>query len=128
MDKKHILVVDDEQNMRNTLEFILEAANYKVTKAGNGRKALQKILQAKNCGSPVDLIITDIMMPDMSGLELIDELNRQNINLPILVITGYGNNKLRDKLLSRGCNEYLDKPIDDEKLLKKINILLERKK
>lgn len=123
---RHILVADDEQNTLLTMQFILEVANYKVTTAENGQEALSKILKAKNNGSPVDLLITDIQMPCLTGLELIDELNRLGIDIPILVITGYGSEELVMELTRKGCNQYLGKPIDDEELAKCVSILLEK--
>jgi CheY-like chemotaxis protein len=123
---RHILVADDEQNTLLTMQFILEVANYKVTTAENGQEALGKILKAKDNGSPVDLLITDIQMPCLTGLELIDELNRLGIDIPILVITGYGSEELVMELTRKGCNQYLGKPIDDEELAKCVSILLEK--
>ena len=128
MDKKHILVVDDEQNMLLAIQFILEVANYKVTTAQNGQEALNRVLEAKNSGNEIELLILDIQMPCLTGIELIDELNRLDINIPILVITGYGNNKLSIELMRKGCSEYLDKPFDDEELIRRIAMLLEKKK
>ena len=127
MDKKHILVVDDEQNMLLTIQFILEVANYQVTTAQNGRDALAKILAAKNSGNEIELLILDIQMPCLTGLQLIDELDRLDIDIPTLVITGYGNRELAAKLRRKGCDEYLDKPFDDEELIKRIAILFEKK-
>jgi len=126
MGKKHILVVDDEENMLHTMEFILEAADHRVTTARNGREALKRILAAKDESSPVDLLIADVQMPSLTGLELIDELSRLDISVPVLVITGYGNRKLAIELRRRGYGEYLDKPFDDEELVKRVAMLLER--
>ena len=128
MDKKHILVVDDEQNMLLAIQFILEVANYTVTTAQNGQEALNRVLEAKNSDNEIELLILDIQMPCLTGMELIDELNRLDINIPILVITGYGNNKLSIELMRKGCSEYLDKPFDDEELIRRIAMLLEKKK
>ena len=72
MDQKHILVVDDEQHLLHTLEFLLEAARYKVTTTADSQDALGKVLAAKNSHRPIDLIITDIRMPGLTRLQLID--------------------------------------------------------
>jgi CheY-like chemotaxis protein len=127
MDRKHILVVDDEQNMLLTIQFILEVENYQVTTAQNGRQALAKILAAKNSGNDIELLILDIQMPCLTGLQLIDELKRLGINIPILVITGYGNRELARELMLKGCGELLNKPFDDEELIKRITMLLEKR-
>ena len=127
MDRKHILVADDEQNMLLSMQFVLEVADYKVTTAENGQEALGKILEAESGGSPIDLLITDIQMPLLTGLELIDELNRLQMDMPVLVITGYGSEELATGLMRGGRNEYLDKPIDDEELVERVAVLLEAK-
>jgi len=120
MDRKHILVVDDERNMLRTLEFILEAADYRVITAEDGRKAMEKILAARASELPIDLLILDIQMPGVTGMELIDDLNRLRIEIPVFVITGYGDKAMVVELLRRGCTEYLDKPFDDEEFLRRV--------
>ena len=127
MSKKHILIADDEQNTLMTMQFILEVADYRVTTADNGREALDKILVSRNANSPVDLLITDIQMPGLTGLELMDELNRLKIDVPFLAITGYGNKELIAELMSKGCGKCLDKPIDEEELVECVAMLLEEK-
>ena len=124
MYKKHILVADDEYNTLLTMQFILEVADYRVTTAEDGREALDKILKAREGGNPFDLLITDIQMPGLTGLELLDELSRLKINIPLLAITGYGNRELVTELIERGCDKCLDKPIDDEELVKCVAELL----
>ena len=127
MAKEHILVVDDEQNMRNTLAFILETANYQVTTAAEGREALEEILAARENGRPVDLLITDFRLPGLTGLQLIDELNYLKIKIPVLVITAYGNRSLFLELMRTGCADYLDKPFDYKELVKRVDSLVEKK-
>ena len=127
MAKEHILVVDDEQNMRNTLAFILETANYQVTTAAEGREALKAILAARENGRPVDLLITDFRLPGLTGLQLIDELNYLKIKIPVLVITAYGNRSLFLQLERTGCADYLDKPFDYKELVKRVDSLVEKK-
>ena len=126
MRKKHILVVDNEQNMLHTMEYILEAADYKVTTANNGQEAFEKVLAARDNNIAIDLLITDIQMPGVTGLDLIYKLNRLNIDIPVFVITAYGDKGLLIELLRKGCKEYLDKPFDDEELLKRVAMLLGR--
>lgn len=127
MPKRHILVADDELNMLRSLEFILEVGGYKVTGVKNGQEALDIILNASNSDSPIDLVITDIQMPGLNGLELIDELNRLSIDIPIFVITAYGSGNLTKTLRNKGNIECIDKPIDDEDLLNRVHILFENR-
>ena len=127
MAKEHILVVDDEQNMRNTLAFILETASYQVTTAAEGRAALEGILAARESDRPVDLLITDIRLPGLTGLQLIDELNYLKIKIPVLVITAYGDRSLLLELMRTGCADYLDKPFDYKELVRRVDSLMEKR-
>ena len=127
MAKEHILVVDDEQNMRNTLAFILETANYHVTTAAEGRSALEEILAARGGDRPVDLLITDMRLPGLTGLQLIDELNYLKIKIPVLVITAYGDRSLLLELERTGCTDYLDKPFDYKELVRRVDSLMEKR-
>lgn len=127
MATEHILVVEDEQNMRNTLAFILETANYQVTTAAEGRAALEEILAAREGDRPVDLLITDFRLPGLTGLQLIDELNYLKIKIPVLVITAYGNRSLFLQLMHTGCADYLDKPFDYKELVKRVDSLMEKR-
>ena len=119
MAKRHILIIDDDLNLLRSMEFILETADFEVSAERNGREALEKI-KINPDHPPLDLLITDIQMPGLTGLQLIDEIHRLNISIPILVITAYGGQKLIKELRQRGCQYYLDKPFDEEKLIKKV--------
>ncbi len=124
MVKEHILVVDDEQNMLNTLAFILEAANYRVTTATEGREALEEIVAARDLGSPIDLLITDMRLPGLTGLQLIDELNYLKMKIPTLVITAYRDRPMVLELMRAGCTDYLDKPFDYKELVRRVDRLV----
>jgi CheY-like chemotaxis protein len=124
MPKKHILVADDEQNTLLIMQFILEVADYRVSTAESGQDALERILESRNTSNPVDLLITDVQMPGLTGLELIEELDRLKINIPCLVVTGYGTKELVAELMSKGCDKCMDKPIDEEELVKCVAMLL----
>ena len=111
MSRKHILVADDEQNALLTMQFILEVADYSVTTAKDGKEALSKILEARKGSKPVDLLITDIQMPGLTGLELMDELNRLRIDVPVLAVTGYGASELVTELMNKGQLEKIKVPL-----------------
>ena len=127
MQKRHILIVDDDQNTLRSMEFVLEAANHKVTTTADSHEALEKIASARNSCCPVELLITDIQMPGLNGLELIGELNRHNIDLPTLVISAYSNQELQFKLARLGYDNLLIKPFDEEALVGRVTELLEQK-
>jgi DNA-binding response OmpR family regulator len=127
MNKKHILVVDNERNFLHSMEFILESASYDVTVANDGQEALNMILEAHKSGYPFDLLITDIKLKGLTGLDLLGKLKERNISIPTFVMTSYGGKSLIVELLRRGCCEYLDKPIDEEELVKRVRALLDNK-
>ncbi len=124
--QKHILVADDEKNTLDTLGFILESADYEVDLVKNGGEALVKILSAKEIKHPVDLLVTDLRMPVMSGSELIDAMWRLNIEVPVLVITSYDSSDLKEQGWQGGDIEYLTKPFGDQEFLAKIKNLLKK--
>ena len=124
MKQKHILVVDDEQNTLRSMEFILEAANYQVSVAKNGYEALKALSNELKTRSPINLVITDIQMPILTGLKLIEKLDEFNYDIPVVIITGYGNKQLYTELIQQGYKEFLDKPIDEEELLARIRKLI----
>jgi len=79
----HILVIDDENLIRSLFRQFLETSGYSVALASDGREGLQMMKQQKP-----DLIITDIMMPEMDGLELLMHIKKQNLDIPVIAISG----------------------------------------
>ncbi len=128
MSGKHILVAEDEEYVRLSLSIILRKSGYRVTVAENGRKALEKVIKLRKTAQPLDLLITDIQMPSLSGLELIDELEKQGITLPVLAITGYGDKTLVVELMRRGCVDYIDKPFEPQELLDRLDRIFKKRK
>ena len=126
MKKSHILIVDDDQHTLRSMEFVLEAANHKVTATADSQEAMEKIASARNSGCPVELLITEIQMPGLNGLELIGELNQHNIDLPTLVISAYSNQDLQFELVRLGYDNLLVKPFDEEVLVGRVTELLEQ--
>lgn len=103
--KLRVLVVDDEQFMVHTLAKILELLGYDVLCAFGGREAYRVCLEQN-----VDLVITDLHMPDMSGLELLTSLKAHNPALPVILITGYGVEKVRESAGTWHADGFLGKP------------------
>ncbi|MCD8026421.1 MAG: response regulator transcription factor [Clostridiales bacterium] len=116
-----ILVVDDDKHTRMLLRAVLENANYKVTTAENGAAALE-ILDEKH----IDLVVLDIMMPEMDGYEFTKIIRRENSTLPILMVTAKILPADEKKGFIVGTDDYITKPIDEEKLLLRIRALLRR--
>jgi two-component system chemotaxis response regulator CheY len=102
------LVVDDQPNIRRVVRAYLETVQKcEVTEAGNGVEAIKKLLE-----SPVDLIITDLVMPEMTGLELLGYVRRHESlrHIPVIMLTSQGDETDRRKALALGVNDYLVKP------------------
>ena len=87
------------------------------------REALEVIGSCNATCEGFDLILTDIQMQGMTGLQLIDSLRASGIEAPVLVMTGYGNDESVRELKRKGCTEFLEKPFDEEDLLRKVRQL-----
>ena len=85
---KHILIAEDQQSARFVLTFQLKKAGFKVTAVENGALALKTIQENLNTEDKIDLLVTDIEMPEMSGLDLYKSVSELKINIPIIVIIG----------------------------------------
>ncbi|MEW6381036.1 MAG: response regulator [bacterium] len=116
MISKRVLVVDDEQNSREGLSKILTKEGYTVHTAENGKKAL---IEAEN--NNFDLIITDLRMPEMDGIEVLEKLRKKNKNIGVVIVTAYGEVNSYLKAMNLGAFEYLNKPIHLEELRRVIN-------
>lgn len=118
-DTKHILVVDDDLTLLEVMHARLTAAGYKVSKASNGRNAL-KFLEKHT----VDLLISDIKMPEMSGMELLDHIKTDHPALPIIFLTAYGTISGAVDAVKAGALDYLTKPFEGKDLLTMIHNVL----
>jgi len=119
----HILVCEDERNIRNLMSEYLRADHYKVYESDNGEAALS-ILESTH----IDLLITDIMMPVMDGYALSKELRESGQTLPILMITAKETLDDKKKGFHNGTDDYMVKPIDMEEMLLRVSALLRRSK
>ena len=110
MNTCHILLVDDEEFVRDCIATALCRAGFHVTAVENGTEALA-ILEKDHMGaSSFDLLITDMNMPRLTGLALIDQLRTNGTELPAVVISGLGDEYLHAETKSRKCVELLSKP------------------
>jgi len=120
--KETILVIDDEINMREIISEVLSSLNYRVVEAGNGKDGLKLFAQMQN---DIALVISDIVMPDMSGVDAANKMRELNSKLPIILMTGY---EVNDALVSNneieGCI-MLSKPFSLKVLSQNIRSLLE---
>ena len=120
--EKHILVVDDDDGIRDLVKQYLNEKNFLVTTAKNAEDAYKKVLVIK-----FDLIVLDIMMPGKSGLEFTKE-NKDLINTPIILLTAKGEASERIEGLETGADDYLPKPFEPKELVLRINNILDKTK
>jgi two-component system response regulator (stage 0 sporulation protein F) len=111
--QKRILVVDDEENARIALSKILTREGYEVASAGNGYEALNYLR-----GKEVELIITDINMPEMNGLAFLRELSRSHPDSNVIMVTAYGEVESYIEAMNLGAFEYINKPVKIDELKK----------
>ncbi len=119
----HILVADDDKHTRMLLRAVLENANYTVTTAENGEEALD-VLGREH----IDLVVLDVMMPKMDGYEFTKLIRETDNALPILMVTAKHLPADEKRGFLVGTDDYITKPIDEEKLLLRIKALLRRAK
>ncbi|MCD4760790.1 response regulator, partial [bacterium] len=111
MNRHTILIVDDEQNQRDTLAGFLRKRGYEVLTAESGKRALETVRERT-----IDLAISDLRMPEMSGLELLAELRRLQPEIAFILITAYGSVETAVQAMKDGATHYLTKPVDLEEL------------
>src|SRR6187397_112675 len=121
MARKSILVVDDEKNQREILETILSGEGYDVTTASSGEAAM-KFVEARR----FDLVLTDLKMTGMSGLDLLKELTNYDKSVIVILLTAHGSVDSAVDALRLGAFEYLQKPYDKDKLLETVSRALKK--
>jgi DNA-binding NtrC family response regulator len=107
-----ILVIDDERSIRNTLKDILEYEKYEVDLAEDGIKALEKIKT-----SSYDMVLCDIKMPGMDGIEVLEKFQELIPDTPVVMISGHGNIDTAVESIKKGAFDYIEKPLDLNRLL-----------
>ena len=118
---KRILIVDDEEDIVNLVKMILEDAGYQVSSAMDGRDAITKIQE-----NPFDLVLLDIMMPFLSGWEVLDEL-RKNVktkDVPVALLTARASPRDDNQFHPTDYCDYITKPFEPEDLLRRIRQIL----
>lgn len=118
-----VLLVDDEINMAKTQAKILQRKGYVVETASNGREALRLLEETS-----FDVVITDLKMPTMDGMQLLREMNVKERGCAVIVLTGHGTIESAVEAMQRGAADYLTKPCNPEEMLLKVDKLLETKR
>jgi two-component system chemotaxis response regulator CheY len=108
-------VVDDEPLVRQVVRMTLEKAGYDVLEAENGEKAIEAINENEN-PLVLDVVICDIRMPKINGVEAIEYFQRQYPHVPLIVLTGYPDTNMAVSFMRHGVVDYLVKPVSTERL------------
>ncbi|MEO8270919.1 MAG: response regulator, partial [Aureliella sp.] len=112
-----VLVVDDRRDVRHISQHFLEKAGARVVTAEDGRQGIDAALAAREAGQPFDLVVMDMQMPNLDGLQATAQLRSAGILWPIIALTADAMKGDRQRCLDGGCDDYLSKPIDHEKLV-----------
>lgn len=121
-----VLIVEDEDNVRKVTRLTLQQAGYDVEEAEDGGKAVEVINSGEN-PLMVDVIICDIRMPKINGMEAITYFRAQYPSVPIIVQTGFPDIEMATSLLREGVVEYLVKPVEKDKLLAAVARAIEQR-
>jgi len=123
MEKKKVLVIDDEQIVLDSVRKILAAESYEVDTADNGTRGIKLALKHS-----YDIVLTDIRMPDVGGLIVLRDIKRQKPSLPVMIITGYASVRSAVAAMKLGAADYIEKPFTPERLAEAVATAIEREK
>jgi putative nucleotidyltransferase with HDIG domain len=115
--KRRVLIVDDDTLVRDTLRFVLEDAGYDVWATAHGADALA-VLESQ----PIDIVLSDIFMPGMNGFDLLKQIRQRRPDVPVILVTGFGNIEMARQALREGATDFITKPYN----VHEIPILIER--
>ncbi len=115
--RRRVLIVDDDQLVRDTLRFVLEDAGYDVWATAHGADALT-VLESQ----PIDIVLSDIFMPGMNGFDLLKQIRQRRPDVPVILVTGFGNIEMARQALKEGATDFITKPYN----VNEIPILIER--
>ena len=118
-----ILIVDDEESFRIVVRMLLEKEKHHILDAASGRDALRVIERDKP-----DLVLLDVMMPDMTGIQVLEEIRERHPGVDVIMVTAYGNLEIAVDALRLGAYDFIQKPMDNEELLASINRCLEKRR
>lgn len=119
-----VLIVEDNENNMELISFILEVNGDETLKAINGLEGVERALHERP-----DYIILDIQLPDIDGLEVLKRIraSEEGKNIPVIAMTSYAMSGDKERMIKAGCNGYIEKPIDPERVIHQIREVLEKK-
>ena len=123
MAKERILIVDDEKNIVSSLTNILSDEGYEVSISGDGVEALELIQK-----DPPDLVILDIWLPGMDGIEVLKTLKSYNLGVEVLIMSGHGTIDTAIKATKLGAQDFIEKPFSLDRITESIKNILQEKK
>ncbi len=123
MNDTHIHLVDDNAGFRDSTAWLLETAGFSVDAFASGPAFLEAYGAARH-GDVREVLVSDIRMPEMSGLQLQDELQRRGIALPMVFVTAHGDVPLAVEAMRKGASNFLEKPFGDEALIDAIRVAI----
>jgi len=112
MGSKSVLLVDDDKEFRRAMKKMFERSGYEIRIACDGREALDALSDEE-----FDLIISDLRMPNLDGLEMMGELRRRGLDVPIVFLTAFGEVESYMDLMNLGAFEYVNKPVKGQEIL-----------
>ena len=118
-DTDIVHVVDDDEAMRDSMAFLLRAENFQVQTYADAADFLAALPQIK-----VGCVVTDVRMPGMSGIELLQRLRELKVSLPVIVVTGHGDVPLAVEAMKTGALDFIEKPFDDDVFLRAVRLAL----
>jgi DNA-binding NtrC family response regulator len=121
--KGHILVIDDEADIRESLFDLLSLYDYQVSMAVNATEGIEKAETGR-----FDLVLLDLSLPDGTGMDVLTTLQRRGVDTPVFMITAYGSIEIAVEALKRGAADYFSKPWDNEKLLIEIERMISKRR
>jgi two-component system, LuxR family, response regulator FixJ len=118
-DADIVHVVDDDEAMRDSMAFLLRAGNFQVQTYAAARDFLEALPQIK-----AGCVVTDVRMPGMSGIELLQRLRELKVSLPVIVVSGHGDVPLAVEAMKTGALDFIEKPFDDDVFLRAVRMAL----
>jgi two-component system chemotaxis response regulator CheY len=121
----HVLIVDDEEDIRKVIRLQLGGTRYEILEAEGAEQAIERL---KENALTVDVIICDVRMPKISGVEAVDYFLSNFPSTPVLVLTGFPDLNLAVEFMKKGVLDYLVKPVEKEKLIKAVDNAAKQRK
>ena len=120
-----VLVVDDDADIRQALEMILRYEGFEVWTAKDGQQALDRLDEERERGARPDVVLSDVKMPRLDGLELLEALRERNAGLPVVMVSGHADVATAVEAVQRGAADFLEKPLEQNRVVVSIKNALE---